>query len=90
VLRHASSSCRACFISRGIAVALSGFINRSSLPSSGRPTDISRTAQVKLSSLAANSQLFPAVFPGLTLISSLHRITFLSTPAQVGRWWILA
>jgi hypothetical protein len=29
--------------SRGIADALAGFINRSSLPSSGRPTDISRT-----------------------------------------------
>ena len=56
MLRHASSSCRACSMSRGIADALAGFINRSSLPSSGRPTDISRTAQVKLSSLAANSQ----------------------------------
>jgi hypothetical protein len=45
-------------MSGGIADALSGFINRSSLPSSGRPTDISRTAQVKLSSLAANSRHF--------------------------------
>jgi hypothetical protein len=45
-------------MSRGIADALAGFINRSSLPSSGRPTDISRTAQVKLSSLAANSRRF--------------------------------
>jgi hypothetical protein len=42
-------------MSSGIADELSGFINRSSLPSSGRPTDIIRTDQVKLSSLAANS-----------------------------------
>jgi hypothetical protein len=41
-------------MSGGIADALAGFINRSS--SSGRPTDISRTAQVKLSSLTANSR----------------------------------
>jgi hypothetical protein len=58
VLRHASSSCRACSMSGGIADELSGFINRSSLPLSGRPTDIIRIDQVKLSSLAANSQLF--------------------------------
>ena len=45
-------------MSRGITDELSGFINRSSLPSSGRPTDIIRTDQVKLSSLTANSRIF--------------------------------
>src|SRR3984893_15350643 len=82
VLRHASSSCRACSISRGIADELSGFINRSSLPSSGRPTDISRTAQVKLSSLAANSQFCESLgvrFPGAT-----HRNIYVRSE-QAGR-----
>jgi hypothetical protein len=38
-------------MSRGIADASAAFINRSSLPSSGRPTDSSRTTQVKLAAL---------------------------------------
>src|SRR6516164_7638138 len=56
VLRHASSCCRACSSSWGNDDELLGFINRSSLPSSGRPIDSSRTAYIKLSSLAANSR----------------------------------
>jgi hypothetical protein len=63
VLRHASSCCRASSISRGIADVLSGFINRSPLPSSGRPTHTGRTGSVNLSSLAASS-------PNTTMLSA--------------------
>jgi hypothetical protein len=57
------SCCRAPSISRGIADVLLGFINRSSLPSSGRPTHTSRTGSVKFSSLAASSPSNAIVLP---------------------------
>src|SRR6516162_8448 len=62
VLRHASSCCRACSSSWGNDDELLSFINRSSLPSSGRPIDSSSTAYIKLSSLAANSPMFGLEF----------------------------
>jgi hypothetical protein len=48
----------------GIADELSGFTIRSSLPSSGTPTNVSRKGQVKLSRLAANSRSTQQIDPG--------------------------
>src|SRR6516165_9313463 len=77
VLRHASSCCRACSSSWGNDDELLGFINRSSLPSSGRPIDSSRTAYIKLSSLAANSRIAAKARsePKLRFTSLAHHVT---------------